>query len=336
MKPNIFTLATKELSQDAFLTWLLEWADDTNQVYDEHLNNCAKQFVEQLVSKSFPEAILEVKKVVAGRQWENIDVWAEINDKYLIIIEDKTTSSQHSNQLIRYKEIAEKWCEEKNYTLICIYIKTGNEALSSLKNVEKQGFQIFSRQDLINLFSKHPSVKNEIFIDFYERLMHLEAANSRYESVEIGKWGADEWTGFYQHIDKKVGLTSWGYVPNPAGGFWSAVLNWEQWTDFPVYLQIEQGKLCFKISTHEGDIDVEETFDRGNVRNQFYGLIIKKAKEQGLTEIRKPDRFGNGNYMTSAIVDREKWIGSDTDIVNPDEVIKRLEKYKSFLRSIIA
>ena len=122
---------------------------------------------------------------------------------------------------------------------------------------------------------------------------------------------------------------------NQAGGFWNAVLNWEQWSEFSVYLQIEQGKLCFKISTHEDDIDVEETFDRGSIRNEFYRLIIKKAEEEGLIEIRKPDRFGNGNYMTSAIVDREKWIGSDTHIINPDEVIKRLEKYKSFLKNII-
>lgn len=27
-KPNLFSIATKELSQDAFITWLLQWADD--------------------------------------------------------------------------------------------------------------------------------------------------------------------------------------------------------------------------------------------------------------------------------------------------------------------
>ena len=29
MKPNLFSIATKELSQDAFITWLLQWADDS-------------------------------------------------------------------------------------------------------------------------------------------------------------------------------------------------------------------------------------------------------------------------------------------------------------------
>jgi len=31
MKPNIFDIATKELSQDAFITWLLAFADNDNQ-----------------------------------------------------------------------------------------------------------------------------------------------------------------------------------------------------------------------------------------------------------------------------------------------------------------
>ena len=336
MKPNIFELATKELTQDGFLTWLLTWADDSNEQYDKDLNLCAKDFVKRLITKEQPTLNLEVQKVVAGRQWENIDVWAEINDKYLIIIEDKTSTGQHSNQLARYKEIANKWCTEKNYTLISIYVKTGNEAISSLKSVENQGFRIFSRQNLIELFAEYPSIDNDIFVDFHKRLIRLEVNNNKYENTEIGKWGADEWTGFYQYLDRNMGLVNWGYVPNPAGGFWNAVLNWEHWVHYPVYMQIEQGKLCFKISTHPDEISIKESeLNRAKVRNDFYNHIMKQSKEMGLNEIRKPDRFGNGKYMTVAIVDREKWIGEDTDKVNSAEIIEKLKKYKDFLITII-
>jgi hypothetical protein len=31
MKPNIFKYATSELSQDAFICWLLAWAKDENK-----------------------------------------------------------------------------------------------------------------------------------------------------------------------------------------------------------------------------------------------------------------------------------------------------------------
>ena len=129
MKPNIFDIATKELSQDAFITWLLAFADNDNQQYDKELNLCAKEFVSMLIKKQIPNFNEPILTVEAGRQWKNIDVWAEVNNKYLIIIEDKTVTSEHSNQLERYKEIAEKWCSENGYeTPICIYLKTGNES----------------------------------------------------------------------------------------------------------------------------------------------------------------------------------------------------------------
>lgn len=39
--PNIFDFATSELSQDAFLCWLIAWADSSQIENDETLNNCA-------------------------------------------------------------------------------------------------------------------------------------------------------------------------------------------------------------------------------------------------------------------------------------------------------
>ena len=155
MRPNIFDIATKELNQDAFITWLLQFADDKFQSADQLLNKCGKTFVSQLIQKQIPNFNETITKVVAGRQWENIDVWAEINDKYLIIIEDKTYTSHHSNQLQRYKENSEKWCANNNYEKpICIYLKTGNESQNSLNHVQQQGFSIFSRIDFINLLTK--------------------------------------------------------------------------------------------------------------------------------------------------------------------------------------
>ena len=115
MRPNIFDIATKELNQDAFITWLLQFADNKHQSADPKLNDCGKTFVSQLIKKQLPNFDGQINKVEAGRQWENIDVWAEVNDKYLIIIEDKTHSSHHSNQLQRYKENSEKWCTQNSY-----------------------------------------------------------------------------------------------------------------------------------------------------------------------------------------------------------------------------
>jgi hypothetical protein len=336
MKPNIFDIATKELSQDAFITWLLLYSDNKYSETDNNLHNCGKKFVLELLKKQMPNFDEQIVKVNAGRQWENIDVWAEINDKYLIIIEDKTYSSHHSNQLERYKKTAEEWCIKNNYEIpICIYLKTGNESQSSLNEILKIGYSIFNRVDFINLLIQFKDTQNNIFLDFLERITRIEKANNEFESKLIGEWNSNDWQGFFQFVEKGMNIINWGFVNNPNGGFWNAVLNWEYWDIYPAYVQIEEGKLCFKISTHPEELDLPENITRGEVRNQLHNLIMSKSKEYNLTSIRKPDRFGSGNYMTVAIVDRQNWLGKDDEIIDKNNIIQTLEKYKKFITEII-
>ena len=49
MKPNLFNYATSELSQDAFLLWLLEWANPSNSEYDPELHLTAKVFLRRII-----------------------------------------------------------------------------------------------------------------------------------------------------------------------------------------------------------------------------------------------------------------------------------------------
>jgi len=336
MRPNIFDIATKELNQDAFIVWLLQFADSKYKATDELLNQCGKTFVYQLIRKQLPNFDEQIVKVNAGRQWESIDVWAEINDKYLIIIEDKTYTSHHSNQLTRYKSTAEDWCLKHNYEKpICIYLKTGNESQSSLNGIIKEGFAIFNRVDFISLLEQFKSTQNNIFLDFLERLTRIEKSNNEFENKNIGEWNGNDWQGFFQFLEKEINIVNWQYVNNPNGGFWNAVLNWEYWDIYPAYIQIEEGKLCFKISTDPDELDMPENISRGDIRNKLHSLIISKAKELGFTNIRRPDRFGNGKYMTVAIVDRKDWLGSDTKKVDKNTVASLLNSYKNFLKQII-
>jgi hypothetical protein len=336
MRPNIFDIASKELNQDAFITWLLQFADNKYQSADQILNNCGKTFVTQLIQKQFPDFNDVISKVVAGRQWENIDVWAEINDKFLIIIEDKTYSSHHSNQLQRYKENSVKWCLNNNFEKpICIYLKTGNESQSSLSQIQQQGFSSFSRVDFINLLNQFRETPNNIFNDFYERLTRIEKSNNEFENKPIKEWNGNDWQGFFQFLEKQIEIINWKYVNNPSGGFWNAILNWDYWGDYPAYIQLEEGKLCFKVSTDPVEVDVPEDMPRSDVRNQLHELILTKAKGFGFQHIRRPDRFGNGNYMTVAVVDRENWLGTDNDLLDKETIVKTLSDYVTFLRETI-
>jgi len=333
MKPNIFSIATKELHQDAFIAWLLQWADPSNAIFDKQLHLCAQDFIRKLIG--FPLSY-EIKKVNAGRHWENIDVWAEVNDEYLLIIEDKTFTGEHSNQLLTYKSIAEEYRQENNFKLVCIYLKTGAEALSSLKKIESKGFNIFGRKEFLQLLTEFNDITNNIFTDFKDRLVTLEKGYNSFEDKVVNDWDDNDWVGFYQFLEKNLQYVSWSKVNNPNGGFWNAEIGeWHYLDDnvYSIYLQIEQGNLCFKICTDESEVDFDEKkMDRRVLRNQLHHLIMKKAKELNFMNIQRPDKFCYGNYMTIALVYKDKWLGLDDKKVEKNTVVMTLEGYISFLK----
>jgi hypothetical protein len=325
MRPNIFEISTKELTQDGFITWLLQWADPNNKQHDEKLCRCAMEFVKLLITKQYKDDF-EILKVEAGRLWENIDFLDDINERYLVIIEDKTFTGEHSDQLERYKQVAIEWCNENKRKLVCIYLKIGTEAKSSLKNISDKGFIIIGRHELIN-FLKQYNIKNNIYVDFFEKVNNLENAENSFESKMIKDWDWNCWTGFYHFLDSVLEISDWRYVANATGGFLGIWWHFLEWEDYYIYLQIEQGNLCFKI----GEVYEE----RRKIRNEWHDILMKKTHKQNKNEIIKPNRFGNGTYMTVAIVERKHWLGNDNEIIQKEKVIEKLKEYERFLNSCL-
>lgn len=326
MKPNLFNLATKELSQDAFIAWLLQWASPDCIQYDPVLQSVASQFAMKLISlqRDPPESITEIE---AGRQWDNIDVWAEVNKKYLVIVEDKTGTREHSNQLEKYRRHAEEWCRKNSYELVCVYLKTQSDSIARLDHAKEQGFAIFTRHDFLAIIEGKP-VKNEIFNDFKQRLREVENSESEYTKKPIGEWAEDDWKGFYQAIERMRTITNWEYVHNKTGGFWNLNYGWLTFEGNEVFLMAEskQGQLRFMIG--------EVYANHGEVRSRFHQLLMEK-NSSGSVGLQRPGRFGNGTYMAAAFVPRADWLGADNELVDMEAVVKRLNKYEKFLEEAV-
>ncbi|NLY79687.1 MAG: hypothetical protein GX072_07305, partial [Lysinibacillus sp.] len=47
-RPNLFQFATSELSQDAFLCWLMSWAQKDFQSIDETMQKIAVNFISEI------------------------------------------------------------------------------------------------------------------------------------------------------------------------------------------------------------------------------------------------------------------------------------------------
>jgi PD-(D/E)XK nuclease superfamily len=327
MRPNLFNLATKELSQDAFIAWLLQWTSPECQKYDALLSECAKRFAIELLSLQINpnQRPSEITTVEVERQWEKIDVCAEINGKYLLIIEDKTFTGKHSDQLPRYKESAIARCAKNNLQLSCVYLKTGSESASLLENVKRDGFAVFTRRDFLEILN-HSPVNNHIFIDFKERLQALEDEESQFSKKFIKDWNDSNWVGFYRVLEKRRKNVNWEKV-NPPGGnpFWNAVLNSNKNGNGTFWIQIEQGPLCFKIG-----------WMSENQNAKYYYDTLMACCSKG-SDIRKPNRFGNKNSTTKTIatVDRVNWLGSDDSLVDMDKVDARLGHYENLYLDFI-
>lgn len=318
-QPNIFRFATKELSQDAFFTWLLNWADNNCSQYNTELCETAKDFVKLLLNKP---SDFNIAKIEAGRQWNNIDIWVEVNDEYFIAIEDKTHSGEHSGQLERYKEIATEHYKGKNYKLHFVYLKTGNESNASLQNIVKKGYEVIDRKTILEVLNKR-TVRHHVFNEFKDYLTGLEEETNSFYKYEnlTSHWQAAE--GFFIKLQELLNeKTDWRYVANPTGGFLGFWYHWTWPSECSLYIQIENAfdygiKVVVKIGDWEPNV---QTLYR------ILGELQPLAKKHHLT-ITKPDKFRAGQTSTLAVAQNAFTVNDDgiLDVEGFIQVLSQLE-----------
>jgi hypothetical protein len=319
MKPNLFKFATSELSQDAFILWLLEWANPECATEDKSLHKTAQEFVRLLLNNKD----LEITSIECKKQEHHIDVFAIVNEEYALIIEDKTNTSEHGNQLKRYSEWVKGKEQYSELDLHCIYYKTGNESYAKLKRLEEnytkeypeENFSIITREDVLSVL-KQSTTTNAIFCDYVEHLQKIQDLTDSYLSLPIKKWSWEAWQGFYMALEKELQTGDWGYVANPSGGFLGFWWHWNSIasnTDVDIYLQLEEKKLCVK------------SYQKGGVEKGYIysSQLVELAKEKNISLV-KPDRLRKGTTMTLAV-------HTLPDTANLPDIVQLLREIENFL-----
>lgn len=325
--PNIFSFATSELSQDAFLAWILSWADPSMRKQDSSLNDIAVRLLQKMLGVNSSFAIKSVK---VDCQWQKIDIWAEINDDIFLIIEDKTDTSVHDNQLERYREIANDHYKGERRVLGA-YVKTGNEPNSIINYIKHIGYTVIERIDVLNCIKDYTG-QSDIVKYFLKHLWELEYDTNSFREKPYLEWSWHAWQGFYKELEKHLDIDNWDYVANPAGGFLGIWWNWvsiydEEYGQLRMYLQIEQPeKLCVKIE-FKG-----ERGSRSSVRYKYHQILFKKAHELGIS-IHNPARFGNGTYMTIGVVGLQEIIGDG--LIDIDKTVSKLHLYEGLVTNCL-
>ncbi len=197
---NLFSYATKELSQDAFLRWLFEnWNSNEKDVKE----------TSQIVLKSLLNREIvsgDITKIKTYSQVNSIDIVVDcwIDDiKHIIIVEDKTYSGPHDDQLKKYKEVVSKW--KQRCVIKYIYYKTSLISDEELSQIDKQGWEIYDIRRIHSIFSTlRVSPINNILSDYVEHICTLYKELTQILPNDVSKWKLNHWMNFYYHNNLKI------------------------------------------------------------------------------------------------------------------------------------
>ncbi len=344
MENNLFYYATKELSQDAFICWLCSYGLEDADKSDESLVKCADLFIREFAQA---KDVDKVKLTKIEKQVGCIDVLltVEVNGVInKIIIEDKTHSGEHDNQLVRYYTDQTN-NNEKDVVVRGVYFKTGfQDDYTEVNNAE---YRVFDRKKILELLSKYAeNTSNNILRDYYEYWKDFEESTNSYFKKNLRSWDWRAINGFYNDMKDRIpscckDLDIWsgyGYVSNKSGGFWGmwygvndgkVIINDKEVT---LYLQSEiswnynkddEGymfKLCLKIENSSvGEKDIRDVRD----------LILGLQNKYGFT---KPSRLGYGKHITVGVRDNEYDECSAEDIEKI--MIEALNDFASLLQEL--
>ncbi len=290
---NLFSYATSELSQDAFICWLLSHAMEENWNKNSDLREVAVELLTKILESKNLKWENNTRVTNIQRQYNKIDILVSIGD-LRIIIEDKTFTGLHDNQINFYKQklVNENIVDEN---IICVFYKIIEQPLP-LKDVN---FEI-TRDYLLEIFQKHietRNIGNAIFRDYVEHLEWIKNEVNFYKFAPVSTWTKNTFVGFYKHLGNTIFKEenfSWGYVSNPSGGFMGFWLNnlldrsdldkmnlTSQYCD-NLYIQIEDSIVTIKYSlnkdkykNNEYDIDKIEM-----VRNQLFDYFKSELRHE--------------------------------------------------------
>ncbi len=342
--PNLFHYATKELSQDALICWLIEWAGQPpgTKKADEEMRRCGLRFVNALLNHRRDEAdpieLKSVSKVEILQQERGIDVLARINKRHVLLIEDKTDTKDHSNQLSRYyHDVVEgrtTFGKVKERDLYPVYFKTGNQPLADdrrIEEIEDCTYKVFNRKDFLTVLNDCKG-RNPILLDFRKYLQELEDDTNAYAGWTRSQGGSRlPWEGFCRCLEYEWDSSGrwiwWGYVSNRSGGF--HCFSWAPSDDTEQYLQIEarlesetvaEARLCFKVDAGETPRDQWQ-----DLKWSWHERVV----EAGRGRVVKPHRMRVGNTMTVGWW-KENWMafGKDNrlDLAGTIENLKQAEE----------
>ena len=334
--PSLFDYATKELSQDAFFCWLFEWVHDDYQglpVYEY-----AIKLLSYITPAGLKDKIKNIKKVEIKRQYRRIDFIVIINDELIYMFEDKVKTTEHDNQLERYKKTISK--DFPHCTPIYVYLKTSIVWSEERKIVEAQNFLVLDIYKIREILRE--TCNNNIYMDFLQTLDCRIGEFEAFDKKDIQNWTYDNWMGFVYAVSKQVRYEVFDTFHDNAA--WWFVMSWIKkfrgYDNIDVALEINTKQFVVKVylwneareiaekcmEVIEKDLDfITQQFQKYNPR------ITSRTGKHSITIFSIPNfiKTKNGNKLdmekTLAFI---KQVQDEFDIIVPERSNSNLPKEK--------
>jgi hypothetical protein len=191
---NIFSFAKKELTQDAFLMWLIANHDSN----DKDVSQMSKRLLSEITKlKIIDFTKLEVKEL-SSQKWK-IDVFVNLeidNQPHLILIEDKVDSTEHSNQLKNYMDKVNQIypLHRKHF----IYYKTNMLFEGEREKVERHGWEVYDIEKIKNMFCEHcDSYNHYLLVNYTNHIRDLYEKLAGTLPSDIKIWEMKHWLNYY-------------------------------------------------------------------------------------------------------------------------------------------
>ena len=331
-KNNIFDFATKELSQDALLCWLI---NGINYKENKEWYEKAKIFLNYILKKYDKKLEIDDYTVKIYPQYYHIDIFVLLENKYKndddigIIIEDKKLTSEHNNQIQTYKEKIQNSNNFKGNKIITVYYKPFEE----LYELHKDVIKIDREYMLKNIFNS--CINNQIYADYKEYLEEIENLYKNIESISISNWPKKKESYYmvakkYNQSKKRNDLEM--MTVNHFGG--SIFIDWYRKNEFSSNLKSKFESMYLSLSAN---YDAYELRVRGKTGIEYTNLARENI-ENRLQELCKENNLNTSNFNHKNAKSGSNIFLAKIKLcpeITYKELVKKIEKLEKVIDTII-
>ncbi len=167
---NLFKYAKKEVSQDAFLIWVISNYNCNDLV----MKDISINFVKFLIK----DPNITINSVIVKPQWNHIDIVADLETdrgSISIFIEDKTTGKEN-NQLNRYNEKIKETKKYENRESKKLFYKTDIIEEDERERIKEANWEIVELDCIKKFWEKYIDCKNIIVSMYAKRISQIVEA----------------------------------------------------------------------------------------------------------------------------------------------------------------